>query len=142
MFIAKVRDLYTTGVDVCTGRFMYSKKEIVMFTKTLVVGAFACFLTLPAIASADASNSNAVPHESEECHQPGGFYNPNAGWNNGGYYNGGCTYNDADFNNGWGWNPYTGTSCPPLQGGCDYTDADFNNGWGWDAATGTSCPPL
>ncbi len=124
-----------------------------MFTKTLVAGAFACFLTLPAIAAADAGNSNAVPHGSEECHHPGGFYNPNAGWNNGGYYNGGyynggyynggCNYNDAYFNNGWGWNPYTGTSCPPLQGvgGCDYSNADFNNGWGWDAATGTSCPP-
>ncbi len=55
-----------------------------------------------------------------------------------------CDYTDADSNGGWGWNPYTGSSCPPVDvvDNCDYSDADINNGWGWDPVLDTSCPPL
>ena len=119
-----------------------------MFTKQVFASAFSCLLTLPALAdigstaAMDASSADTAPHGSEECYHSGALYNPNVGWNNRSYYSAGCNYNDSYFNNGWGWNPYTGTSCPPLQGGCDYSNADFNNGWGWDAGTGTSCPPL
>jgi len=54
------------------------------------------------------------------------------------YSNNGCDYSDALRNNGWGWDPISGTSCPPR---CDYSNANLNNGWGWDPYTGMSCPP-
>ncbi len=62
-----------------------------------------------------------------------------------------CDYSSADLFDGWGWNPVTRESCPPLEGGgettetssnCDYTNADLYDGWGWDPVARQSCPPL
>ncbi len=62
-----------------------------------------------------------------------------------------CDYSDAAMFDGWGWNPTTGQSCPPLDdggeeptmtSGCDYSNAAANDGWGWDESTAQSCPPL
>ncbi len=63
----------------------------------------------------------------------------------------GCDYSAAAANDGWGWNPATGTSCAPLtssgsnddppSSGCDYSAATANGGWGWNPTTGTSCAP-
>jgi len=46
-----------------------------------------------------------------------------------------CSYVDALLHDGWGWNPVTGLSCPPLDepinpvAVCVDSDGD---GWGWD----------
>ncbi len=63
-----------------------------------------------------------------------------------------CNYGTANQHDGWGWNPVTRTSCPPLapnsgntttpeSSGCDYSNAGAD-GWGWNPTTRTSCPPL
>jgi len=57
----------------------------------------------------------------------------------------GCDYSDAALYNGWGWNPSTRTSCPPVtetRDNCDYSSASSNDGWGWNNVTRESCPPL
>lgn len=64
-----------------------------------------------------------------------------------------CDYSTADQYDGYGWNPITRESCPPLEttetpvnvtpetlSGCDYSNAV--NGWGWNETTRQSCPPL
>ena len=64
-----------------------------------------------------------------------------------------CDYSTADQFDGYGWNPITRESCPPLEAsetpvnvtpetpsGCDYSNAV--NGWGWNETTRQSCPPL
>lgn len=57
-----------------------------------------------------------------------------------------CDYTDAGTNGGWGWNPATRESCPPLEivvdDNCDYTDSEINGGWGWDPVARQSCSPL
>lgn len=58
-----------------------------------------------------------------------------------------CDYNNAAINNGWGWNPISGDSCPPLNtpvaiDNCDYSNAAIQDGWGWNPVTLDSCPPL
>ncbi len=56
-----------------------------------------------------------------------------------------CDYSDAALHGGWGWNPATRTSCPPLtevRDDCDYSNASSNSGWGWNNTTMESCPPL
>ena len=68
-----------------------------------------------------------------------------------------CDYSNAEAYDGWGWNPVTGESCPPLDSteepgdndmavtnadGCDYSEAAVYNGWGWNAELGQSCAPL
>ncbi|MEM7257944.1 MAG: hypothetical protein AAF404_11205 [Pseudomonadota bacterium] len=63
---------------------------------------------------------------------------------------GACDYSSALVNDGWGWNPIAGVSCPPVdsatahttQDKCDYTDAEANDGWGWNPIAGKSCPPV
>lgn len=40
-----------------------------------------------------------------------------------------CDYSLAHQYNGWGWNPATRTSCPPIKNQCVDPDGD---GWGWD----------
>ena len=67
----------------------------------------------------------------------------------------GCDYSTAEQFDGYGWNPVTRESCPPLDAtetetpvtvtpetpaGCDYRNAI--NGWGWNETTRQSCPPL
>ena len=63
-----------------------------------------------------------------------------------------CVYSNANQYDGWGWNPVTRTSCPPLApvvdsapntelSGCDYNNVG-DGGWGWNPTTRTSCPPL
>jgi len=60
-----------------------------------------------------------------------------------------CDYSSADLFNGWGWNPITRQSCPPLPAAvdpvastCDYSNASLYNGWGWDPVARASCPPV
>ncbi len=60
-----------------------------------------------------------------------------------------CSYHDAVINDGWGYNPSTGESCPPLPSNvdqaavnCSYQDAAQNDGWGYDHTTELSCPPF
>lgn len=64
-----------------------------------------------------------------------------------------CDYSAADMFGGWGWNPFTRESCPPVENSdsentdqvasnCDYSSADQFGGWGWDAVARQSCPPL
>lgn len=62
---------------------------------------------------------------------------------------GNCDYTDAASNAGYGWDPVTMLSCPPLTSGnnsmvsgCDYSAASQNGGWGWNPITAMSCPPL
>ena len=69
-------------------------------------------------------------------------------------FNGECDYSTADQNNGWGWNPTTQTSCPPIDGEtivieipmingeCDYSAASLNGGYGWNPTAQLSCPPI
>ncbi len=56
-----------------------------------------------------------------------------------------CDFTDAAENDGWGWDPVTRQSCPPLPAAgdadCDFSNADQNDGWGWNPETETSCPP-
>ena len=59
-----------------------------------------------------------------------------------------CDYSSADLFNGWGWNPITQESCPPLTdapqlvSNCDYSNAASFDGWGWNPISRMSCPPL
>ena len=60
-----------------------------------------------------------------------------------------CVYSAAELFDGWGWNPITRQSCPPLTGpspviasNCDYSNADSFDGWGWDPVARESCAPL
>lgn len=64
-----------------------------------------------------------------------------------------CDYTSAGSNGGYGWNPVTQQSCPPLENtgsqpisssdqDCDYTTAALYDGWGWNPLTLSSCPPL
>lgn len=55
-----------------------------------------------------------------------------------------CDYTYASLNGGWGWNPVTLESCPPVEvaDNCDYADAGVNGGWGWDPIAMQSCSPL
>ena len=59
-----------------------------------------------------------------------------------------CDYSSADLFNGWGWNPITQESCPPLTdapllaSNCDYANAASFDGWGWNPISRMSCPPL
>ena len=56
-----------------------------------------------------------------------------------------CDYSDAQLYNGWGWNPVTSESCPPIDNSqnssttpsgvpvCSSRDSDSDNdGWGWE----------
>ncbi len=62
-----------------------------------------------------------------------------------------CDYTSAANFGGWGWNPVTRQSCPPLTGeqstadaepgNCDYVNAHLFEGWGWDPVARQSCPP-
>jgi len=61
-----------------------------------------------------------------------------------------CNYSNADIFNGWGWDPVSRKSCPPLQNQpdtttetdtCNYANAAQYDGWGWNAVTGQSCAP-
>ena len=58
----------------------------------------------------------------------------------------GCDYSDASQNAGFGWNPLTAESCPPIASEtydhCDYSYAAQNRGWGWDDIALQSCPPI
>ena len=106
-----------------------------MQTRSVVAAFMLGVLSMPAfsavssLASSDADNAKTAPAASEECHRTVRWI-PND--------QNGCDYQDAHLYNGWGWNPYTGTSCAPR---CDYSNADANNGWGWDPYAGVSCPP-
>ena len=60
-----------------------------------------------------------------------------------------CSYRDAVINDGWGYHPSTGASCPPQLSNvdqaaenCSYRDAAQNDGWGYDHTTNLSCPPI
>ena len=60
-----------------------------------------------------------------------------------------CDYSSASRFNGWGWNPVTMESCPPIEESnttpadhCDYSSATSQGGWGWNPMTMQSCPPL
>ena len=118
-----------------------------MLVKSLVTGLSLWIVGASALAGPGSAHAGAIGYGSREG--PGGYSEA-----------GGCDYRDAAMNNGWGWNPFTGTSCPPSGdyrgpsspsgeyggpsslGDCSYRDAYLNNGWGWNDVTGTSCPPL
>jgi hypothetical protein len=55
-----------------------------------------------------------------------------------------CDYSQAANNFGYGWNPVTQQSCPPVDdnGDCDYSQAASNFGYGWNPVTQQSCPPI
>ncbi len=57
----------------------------------------------------------------------------------------GCEYTNAAENEGFGWNPTTEESCPPVADhsheDCDYTHAALHRGWGWSVSAQESCPP-
>lgn len=62
-----------------------------------------------------------------------------------------CDYTNAEQSGGWGWNPVTLQSCPPLAedtpeidttSGCDYSNAAASGGWGWNPVLKQSCPPV
>ena len=87
------------------------------------------FVTLAAVAMPLSANAAPSGH--------GGGGHGGGGWNHGG---GG--WNHGGWNHGWGrgWGPGYGGGYGG--GGCDYSNAAYNNGWGWNPSTGTSCPPL
>ncbi len=59
-----------------------------------------------------------------------------------------CNYDDADRYNGWGWNPTTNQSCPPVPEQEQEPERDQGQGqcedhghhpWGWNPVTRQSC---
>ena len=109
-------------------RIKLTKKRCFMLKNFMMSALAVCLLSSPAFAgSASAGNPGVGNPANRRTPWPGSNGASNS-----------CTYQDAHKNNGWGWNPYTRTACPPR---CNYQDAYKNNGWGWDSASGASCAP-
>ena len=109
-------------------RIKLTKKSRFMLKNFMMSALAVCLLSSHAFAgSASAGNPGVGNPANRRTPWPGSNGAANS-----------CTYQDAYKNNGWGWNPYTRTACPPR---CNYQDAYKNNGWGWDSASGASCAP-
>jgi len=50
-----------------------------------------------------------------------------------------CNYNFADQNNGWGWNPASNESCPPITASTGQCEDRGGYPWGWNPVTLKSC---